>query len=175
MKYYTSTTEFNCGIDLHSRQMYVCVMDPSYVYPGTKRPVRALLRQRLSYVWRRAELLARIECHQLAEGKTLTPANFSGHFQRILVKPDEKVEVRLTWPANDPHDSVLVQPIHGGTVDGVISKRFSLRDSKAIRFVFQNSGSPGEYTVRLRRGTTEEALEFWVPTTFAKNEPYAIH
>ena len=29
MKYYTSTTEFNCGIDLHARQMYVCVMDRS--------------------------------------------------------------------------------------------------------------------------------------------------
>src|SRR5690349_21601333 len=27
MKYYTSTTEFNCRIDLHARQMYVCVMD----------------------------------------------------------------------------------------------------------------------------------------------------
>src|SRR6059058_2058649 len=27
MKYYTSSTEFNCGIDLHARQMYVCVMD----------------------------------------------------------------------------------------------------------------------------------------------------
>ena len=27
MKYYTSTTEFNCGIDLHARQMYVCVLD----------------------------------------------------------------------------------------------------------------------------------------------------
>lgn len=27
MKYYTSTTEFNCGIDLHARQMYACVMD----------------------------------------------------------------------------------------------------------------------------------------------------
>jgi hypothetical protein len=27
MKYYTSTTEFNCGIDLHAHQMYVCVMD----------------------------------------------------------------------------------------------------------------------------------------------------
>ena len=27
MKYYTSTTEYNCGIDLHARQMYVCVMD----------------------------------------------------------------------------------------------------------------------------------------------------
>ena len=27
MKYYTSTTEYNCGIDLHAHQMYVCVMD----------------------------------------------------------------------------------------------------------------------------------------------------
>lgn len=27
MKYYMTTTEFNCGIDLHSKQMYVCIMD----------------------------------------------------------------------------------------------------------------------------------------------------
>ena len=27
MKYYTSSTQFNCGIDLHARQMYVCLMD----------------------------------------------------------------------------------------------------------------------------------------------------
>jgi transposase len=156
MKYYTSTTEFNCGIDLHARQMYVCVMDrqgkklvhtniknndfayflklvgpyrheltvccecmfgwywladacqaaaltfvrahalylkaihggknkndridseklahllrsnlipPAYVYPAEKRPLRALLRQRIFYVWSRAELLARIHSHQLA-------------------------------------------------------------------------------------------------------------
>jgi hypothetical protein len=26
MKYYTSTTQFNCGIDLHARQMYVCAV-----------------------------------------------------------------------------------------------------------------------------------------------------
>src|SRR5215813_6358716 len=160
MKYYTSTTEFNCGIDLHARQMYVCVMDrqgkkllhtnvrdndfnfflklvqpykhdltvccecmfgwywladachqaglhfvlahalylhlihggknkndridseklahllrsnlipPSYVYPSAKRPLRALLRQRLFFVWRRSELLARIHSHQLAHNRT---------------------------------------------------------------------------------------------------------
>jgi transposase len=159
MKYYTSTTEFNCGIDLHARQMYVCVMDrqgkklvhtnvkdndfkfflklvepyrhdltvccecmfgwywladacqaahltfvlahalylraihggknkndridsekithllrsnlipPSYVYPAEKRPLRALLRQRIFYVWRRSELLARIYSHQLAHNR----------------------------------------------------------------------------------------------------------
>ncbi len=27
MDYYTTTTKYNCGIDLHSRQMYICVMD----------------------------------------------------------------------------------------------------------------------------------------------------
>jgi len=159
MKYYTSTTEFNCGIDLHARQMYVCLMDrqgkklvhtnikdndfkfflklvqpyrhdltvcaecmfgwywladacqeagvtfvlahalylkaihggknkndridseklahllrsnlipPSYVYPADKRPLRALLRQRLYYVWRRAELTARIHSLQLAHNR----------------------------------------------------------------------------------------------------------
>src|SRR5258706_13448275 len=160
MKYYTSTTEFNCGIDLHARQMYVCVMDrqgkkllhtniknndfdyflklvapykhdltvcsecmfgwywladacqaagltfvlahalyvhlihggknkndrvdseklthllrsnlipQSYVFPADKRPLRALLRQRIFYVWRRSELLARIYSHQLAHNRT---------------------------------------------------------------------------------------------------------
>jgi transposase len=159
MKYYTTTTEFNCGIDLHARQMYVCVMDrqgkilvhtnvknndfdfflklvapyrhdltvcaecmfgwywladacqaarltfvlahalyvraihggknkndridseklthllrsnlipPAYVYPSAQRPLRALLRQRIFYVWRRSELLARISSHQLAHNR----------------------------------------------------------------------------------------------------------
>ncbi|MGK0186801.1 MAG: transposase [Verrucomicrobiales bacterium] len=29
MRYHTSTTQYHCGIDLHSTQMYVCVMDTS--------------------------------------------------------------------------------------------------------------------------------------------------
>ena len=159
MKYYTSTTQFNCGIDLHAHQMYVCLMDregrklvhtnirdndfnyflklvepyrhdltvccecmfgwywladacqaagltfvlahalylkaihggknkndridseklahllrtnlipPSYVYPSAQRPLRALLRQRLFFVWQRADLLARIQSHQLAHNR----------------------------------------------------------------------------------------------------------
>ena len=159
MKYYTSTTQYNCGIDLHAHQMYVCVMDrdgkkllhtnirnndfeyflklvaayrhdltvvaecmfgwywlsdacqgaglkfvlahalylkaihggknkndridseklahllrsnlipPAYVYPTERRPLRALLRQRIYYVWSRAQLLARIQSHQLAHNR----------------------------------------------------------------------------------------------------------
>lgn len=166
MKYYTTKTKFNCGIDLHSKQMYICIMDrngrilvhqnikgndfgyflklaapylhdltvvcectfnwywladacfaagihfvlahalylthihggknkndrldseklahllranlipPAYVYPAQRRPMRALLRQRMSYVWRRAELLAHVSMKQTAEG--LVPAAKQG-------------------------------------------------------------------------------------------------
>jgi len=166
VKYYTTTTEYNCGIDLHADQMYVCILDPkgqvlvhrnvkgndfghflklagpyrhdltvvcectfnwywladacaaagiefvlahalylahihggknkndrvdseklahllrtnlippAYVYPAERRPMRALLRQRLSYVWRRAEVLAHVSMKQSAEG--LVPAAKSG-------------------------------------------------------------------------------------------------
>ena len=164
MKYYTSTTEFNCGIDLHAHQMYACLMDrdgkklihtniknndfnhflkliqpyqhdltvcaecmfgwywladacqaaglkfvlahalyvkaihgdknkndridseklahllranlipQSYVYPSEQRPLRALLRQRLFFVWQRSDLLCRIQSVQLAHNRpTLRP------------------------------------------------------------------------------------------------------
>ena len=45
------------------------LIPPAYVYPADKRPLRALLRQRLFYVWRRSELLARIYSHQLAHNR----------------------------------------------------------------------------------------------------------
>ena len=184
MKYYTSTTQFNCGIDLHARQMYVCVMDrdgkklvhtnirnndfayflklvapyrhdltacaecmfgwywladacqaaglpfvlahalylkaihggknkndridsekiahllrtnlipPAYVYPADKRPLRALLRQRLFYVWSRSELLARIQSHQLAHNRPpirQTRPNRDPWEERLLAQEDNPI------------------------------------------------------------------------------------
>ncbi len=42
MKYYTSTTEFNCGIDLHARlEMYVCAYDGP---PGAKKLVHTNIK-----------------------------------------------------------------------------------------------------------------------------------
>ena len=166
MKYYTTTTEFNCGIDLHAREMYMCLVDSkgdklvhtnivgndfayflkkiapyrhsltvvsectfnwfwladacfdaniqfvlghalymkhihggknkndridseklahllrsnlipqSYVYPAERRPIRALLRQRMSYVHQRASLMTHISMNQTAEG--LKPAAKGG-------------------------------------------------------------------------------------------------
>jgi transposase len=45
------------------------LIPPAYVYPAALRPLRALWRQRLCYVWRRAELLTRIQSHQLAHNR----------------------------------------------------------------------------------------------------------
>lgn len=163
MNYYKTTTKYNCGIDLHARQMYVCVMDregdkllhinikhndfayflkriapyrhdltvvcestfnwywladacweaevefvlahslylkhihggknkndridseklahllranlipPAYAYPAARRPMRALLRQRMGYVWERSTLLGHLTMNQQAEG--LVPAS----------------------------------------------------------------------------------------------------
>jgi transposase len=177
-KYYTSTTEFNCGIDLHGREMYICVLNregkvmvhsnidgndfqvflkrvkpyrhdltvccecafnwywladacadanipfvlahalylrlihggknkndridsekiahllrsnmipPAYVYPAAKRPIRDLLRRRMSYVWKRAELLGHIQrgliTHNLPEVKRGQSKTRDPWFQEVL-------------------------------------------------------------------------------------------
>ena len=187
MKYYTSTTEFNCGIDLHARQMYVCVMDrtgkklvhtniknndfnyflklvapyrhdltvcaecmfgwywladacqgaglkfvlahalylkaihggknkndridseklahllrsnlipPAYVYPAAQRPLRALLRQRLNFVWQRTELQSRIQSQQLAYNRpTLSSTNRDRWAEQLQVaEPDPLRQLAL--------------------------------------------------------------------------------
>jgi transposase len=190
MRFHQSTTEFNCGIDLHARCMYVCVVDrqgtkrlhqniqhndfafflkkikpfkhdltvtaecmfgwywladacarenipfvlahalylrcihggknkddridseklarllaghlipPAYVYPAAKRPVRALLRQRLTYVWRRSELLMRIQSMQLAEGHEPVPRG---------ARNRDPWEARLIERYPEPHHQLALQ------------------------------------------------------------------
>lgn len=204
MKYYVSTTEFNCGIDLHAREMYVCVMDrqgnkvvhtnivgndfsyflkriepyrhsltvvcectfnwywlsdacfeakipfvlahalylshihggknkndridseklahllrsnmipASYVYPSARRPIRALLRQRMSYVWQRATLMTHVSMNQTAEG--LTPVAKGGHnrdvwMERLLAQyenPLHRMAVTCEMDMIRAYDTVIV-------------------------------------------------------------------
>jgi transposase len=52
------------------------LIPPSYRYPAALRPLRGLLRQRTYFVWRRTDLLARIQSHQLAHNRpTLSGRN----------------------------------------------------------------------------------------------------
>ena len=163
MDYYTTLTKYNCGIDLHSKQMYACVVDkegkilvhknikgndfgyflnitkpyrsdmtvvcestfnwywladacceadiefvlahalylkhihggknkndkidskklahllranfipPAYAYPAKHRPMRALFRLRMNYVWDRSSLLGHLKMNQYAEGLAPVP------------------------------------------------------------------------------------------------------
>jgi len=190
VKYYTSTTEFNCGIDLHARQMYACVMDrqgkvllhtniqgndfnyflkrvepwrhdltvvsectfnwywladacaaaglrfvlahalyaahihggknkndridseklahllrsnlipPSYLYPSEKRPIRSLLRQRMSYVWSRAELMTHLSMNQTAQG--VVPVAKGGHNRDVW-------QERIIAQTPNPYHQLAVQ------------------------------------------------------------------
>ena len=70
------------------------LIPPAYVYPAAKRPLRALLRQRILYVWRRSELLARIQSHQLAYNRpTLrqTPYNRDPWEEKLLAQEDNPI------------------------------------------------------------------------------------
>jgi transposase len=190
MRYHQSTTAFNCGIDLHARSMYVCVVNRqgdivlhqniqhndfdfflkkiapfrhdltvtaecmfawywladacareqlpfvlahalylraihggknkndridseklarllaahlipiAYVYPAARRPVRALLRQRLCYVWRRSELLMRVQSMQQAEGHEPVPRGG---------RDRDPWEARLLERYPDPHHQLTLK------------------------------------------------------------------
>ncbi len=73
------------------------LIPPAYVYPADKRPLRALLRQRLNFVWQRTELLARIQSQQLAQNlPTLTCANRDRWAEQLLqVEPDPLRQLAL--------------------------------------------------------------------------------
>jgi len=168
MDYYTTHTKYNCGIDLHSKQMYVCVLGtegeilihknikgndfeyflkitkpyrsdmtvvcestfnwywladacceadiefvlahalylkhihggknkndkidskklahllrsnfipPAYAYPAKHRPMRAMFRLRMNYVWDRSSLLGHLKMNQYAEGLVPVPTKARG-------------------------------------------------------------------------------------------------
>ena len=97
--------------------------------------------------------------------KTFTPENFSGHFQMVEVGKYQVIPVEVSWPENNRDTDVLVCAVDGGKIDGGDNgKRFSLQNSKTIRFSFDPNGANGRCQVLLRRGTKEEVLQFWVPT-----------
>ena len=65
-----------------------------FVYPAQKRPLRALLRQRLLYVWNRSDLLARIQSHQLAHNRPTfrqTRYNREPWEEQLLAQEDHPV------------------------------------------------------------------------------------
>jgi hypothetical protein len=78
---------------------------------------------------------------------------------------NQTVPVTLSWPGDNEHSGVFIQAVHGGTIDGNRnSKTVMFGPDKTASFTFTPDAGTGTYEIVLRRGTTEEALSFWVPT-----------
>jgi hypothetical protein len=62
MKFYTAQHQFYCGIDLHARSMYVCIVDQSgkiLLHRNYRADPDSLLRAIVPY---REDLVAAVEC-----------------------------------------------------------------------------------------------------------------
>jgi len=104
--------------------------------------------------------------------REVEPQRFGTQFEQVGLQPGQEVTVTVSWPADDRSEDVLVHAIDGGRIDGgANAKRFSLLDSKSVGFTYRAGNGPGRYQVLLRRGTTEEALRFWIATPHGRFDP----
>lgn len=111
------------------------LIPPSYVYPSARRPIRALLRQRMSYVWQRAALMTHVSTNQTAEG--LTPASKSGEnrdvwMERILAQYENPLH-RLA--ATCEMDVIRVYDIQIEKLESEITRQAKLHESRDYRLL----------------------------------------
>ncbi len=109
-------------------------------------------------------------------GGEIAPQNFSGHYQRVLLGRRGKAEIRVEFPEDKVSQEVLVRAIHGGKING--GENYAVFDlgqgRKQIAFTFESGEEAGISEIILRRGTTEEVLQFWAPTDKPQYDPPAL-
>jgi len=109
-------------------------------------------------------------------GREIAPPNFSGHYQRVLLGRRGKAEIRVEFPEDKVSQEVLVRAIQGGKING--GENYAVFDlgqgRRQIAFTFESGEEAGLSEIILRRGTTEEVLQFWAPTDKPQYDPPAL-
>ncbi len=110
------------------------------------------------------------------DGGEIAPQNFSGHYQRVLLGKRGKADIRVEFPEDGASRQVLVRAIQGGKINGADNYAvFDLGgDKNEIAFTFESGREAGLSEIILRRGTTEEVLQFWAPTASPQYDPPAL-
>jgi hypothetical protein len=95
----------------------------------------------------------------------------------VLLKKEGKADIRVEFPKDEESRQVLVRAIQGGKINGTDNYAvFDLDgDKKEIAFTFESGRESGLSEIILRRGTTEEVLQFWAPTASPQYDPPAMH
>jgi len=110
-------------------------------------------------------------------GKGLVdPINVGGHYQRLTLPSGAEARITVEVPSDDPSRQLLVRAIQGGTIND--AENFAVFDlqsgARDISFTFRAGTDPGLSEVILRRGTTEEVLQFWTPTASPQYDPPSL-
>lgn len=110
------------------------------------------------------------------DGGEIAPQNFSGHYQRVVLERRGTAEIRVEFPGDEVSQQVLVRAIHGGKINGGENYAvFNLDgERKEIAFTFESGREAGISEIILRRGTTEEVIQFWAPTAQPEYDPPAL-
>jgi transposase len=114
------------------------LIPPAYVYPAAKRPIRALLRQRTSFVWQRVELLQRVTTMQMAEGKKPVSkfSNNRGKWRAALLDAHDDPCHRFSLEQDTAlvvHFDTAIQALEKELLS--ITKRTEARDFALLRTV----------------------------------------
>ena len=107
---------------------------------------------------------------------SVDPINVGGHYQRLTLPSGAEAKITVEVPANDPSRQLLVRAIQGGTINN--ADNFAVFDlqsgARDISFTFRGGTDPGLSEIILRRGATEEVLQFWTPTASPQYDPPSL-
>ena len=108
------------------------------------------------------------------DGRSLSPENHGGHYQRVLIGSESTPEIALQWPGAGERP-VLVHAIQGGRINGHDGPSTLRTDANGgLAFRFSTTENPGRYEVLLRSGPSEEVLHFWVPAGHPALDPHGL-
>lgn len=93
-------------------------------------------------------------------GQTLIPGSYRGVTRRVGLDPNQVVTVTLQFPVTRTGEPVAIEPLDGGTILGPAKTHLSR--TGALQFQFQANKEPGLTQVRVRLGSDEYGLQFYV-------------
>jgi len=108
--------------------------------------------------------------------RSIEPLNVGGHYQRLKLPRGTEASITVKVPADDPSPQLLVRAIQGGTING--AENYAVYDlsrgDQEVTFTFRGGTDPGLSEVILRRGSTEEVMQFWTPTADPEYDPPSL-
>jgi hypothetical protein len=95
----------------------------------------------------------------------MIPGSHNGVTSRVGLDPNQVLTIALQFPITKIGQAVAIQPLDGGVV---VSANSGLSSTGILQFQFRANQEPGLTQIRVRVGTDEYGLQFYV---FDPNHP----